>query len=94
MSNLAFLVLSFAVFLTACEDPAANKPKATTTNSTTFTPAANPDSVKPVSAPNPYAVVLPVSTPFTRITAQSSAAQNPDTVTVAASKPAVSTTAR
>ncbi|MGI9054919.1 MAG: YceI family protein [Pyrinomonadaceae bacterium] len=29
-----FLILSLAVFLAACEDPAANKPKATTTNST------------------------------------------------------------
>ncbi len=35
MNKLALGILSFALFLTACEDPAANKPKATTTNSTT-----------------------------------------------------------
>ena len=35
MKKLLFLLLASAVFLTACEDPAANKPKATTTNSTT-----------------------------------------------------------
>ena len=35
MNKLGIGILSFAVFLTACEDPAANKPKATTTNSTT-----------------------------------------------------------
>ncbi len=37
MKKIAFLVLSLSIFLTACEDPAANKPKATTTNSTTNT---------------------------------------------------------
>jgi polyisoprenoid-binding protein YceI len=45
MRKFLFLVLASAVFLTACEDPAANKPKATTTdvtsNSTTNSPAAN-----------------------------------------------------
>lgn len=35
------LILSLAVFLTACEDPAANKPKATTTDSTTSNSATN-----------------------------------------------------
>lgn len=35
MNKLALGVLSLGLFLTACEDPAANKPKATTTNSTT-----------------------------------------------------------
>jgi len=37
MNKLAIGVLSLSVFLAACEDPAANKPKATTTNSTTST---------------------------------------------------------
>ena len=37
MNKLGIGILSLAVFLTACEDPAANKPKATTTNSTTAT---------------------------------------------------------
>lgn len=35
MKKLAIALLSCTVFLAACEDPAANKPKATTTNSTT-----------------------------------------------------------
>ena len=35
MYGFLFLVLSLAIFLAACEDPAANKPKATTTNSAT-----------------------------------------------------------
>lgn len=51
MSNLAFLVLSFAVFLTACEDPAANKPKATTTNSTTSLSANTPTGNANTTAP-------------------------------------------
>lgn len=37
MKKIAFLVLSLSIFLAACEDPAANKPKATTTTSTTNT---------------------------------------------------------
>ena len=37
MNKLAFLVLSLAIFLTACEDPAANKTKAVTTNSSSNT---------------------------------------------------------
>src|SRR5262245_6290717 len=32
MSKLLFGILSLTIFLAACEDPAANKPKATTTN--------------------------------------------------------------
>ncbi len=35
MNKLVLGILSLTVFLAACEDPAANKPKATTTNSTT-----------------------------------------------------------
>src|SRR5688500_5703731 len=44
MIKLIILVLSlslFSLFLTACEDPAANKTKATTTNSTSNNSAAN-----------------------------------------------------
>src|SRR5262245_42229655 len=37
MKTLAFSILSLAIFLTACEDPAANKTKAQTSNSTTNT---------------------------------------------------------
>lgn len=53
MNKLAFLVLTFAVFLTACEDPAANKPKATTTNSMTNSavnaPTSNANSTTPTT---------------------------------------------
>jgi polyisoprenoid-binding protein YceI len=41
MTKLLYLVLAATVFLAACEDPAANKPKATTTESTTNTNVAN-----------------------------------------------------
>lgn len=41
MKKLLFLVLSFSLFLTACEDPAANKAKATTTNATSDSTATN-----------------------------------------------------
>ncbi len=51
MNKLAFLVLTFAVFLTACEDPAANKPKATTTNSTTNSAVNTPTSNANTTAP-------------------------------------------
>ena len=37
MKKLALGILSLTIFLAACEDPAANKTKATTTNSTTNT---------------------------------------------------------
>lgn len=39
MSKLLIGILSLVVFMTACEDPAANKPKATTTNTTANAPA-------------------------------------------------------
>lgn len=35
MKPLAFAILSFALFITACEDPAANKARAVTSNPTT-----------------------------------------------------------
>ncbi|MEO6589424.1 MAG: YceI family protein [Pyrinomonadaceae bacterium] len=41
MKKLLFLALVLTVFLAACEDPAANKPKATTTNSLTGSSAPN-----------------------------------------------------
>ncbi len=41
MKKLLFLVLSFSLFIAACEDPAANKTKATTTNSNTNSTASN-----------------------------------------------------
>lgn len=45
MKTIVFAILSLAVFISACEDPAANKPHAnvsnTTTNTTTTNAAAN-----------------------------------------------------
>ncbi len=53
MKKLALGILSLAIFLTACEDPAANKPKATTTNSTTnATAPTNAASNSTVTAPS------------------------------------------
>ena len=57
MKKLLFLVLASAVFLAACEDPAANKPKATTANSTTTNSAAN---VPATNAPT-TGTALPIS---------------------------------
>ncbi len=49
MKKLGIGILSLALFIGACENPAANKPKATTTNSTTSTtnPTANSSVVAP-----------------------------------------------
>lgn len=41
MKTLAFSILSLSIFLTACEDPAANKPKAQTSNVTTANTTTN-----------------------------------------------------
>jgi polyisoprenoid-binding protein YceI len=41
MSKFAITVLFLSLFLVACEDPAANKPKASTTNSTTNSASEN-----------------------------------------------------
>ncbi len=53
MNRLGIGILSLAVFLAACEDPAANKTKATTTNSTTLTTntTTNSTSVGMMSGP-------------------------------------------
>lgn len=62
MKKLLFLVLSFSLFLTACEDPAANKTKATTTNSTSnsATNTSNTNSNSSTTAAN-SANGLPIS---------------------------------
>ena len=39
MKTITLALVSLSIFLSACEDPAANKPKATTANSTTNTTA-------------------------------------------------------
>ncbi len=51
MSKLLFLVLSLSIFLTACEDPAANKPKATTTNASNATSTTNAANSSTAAAP-------------------------------------------
>jgi len=53
MKKIVFLVLSLSIFLTACEDPAANKTKATTTNSTTNTANSAPTNAQNTNAPKP-----------------------------------------
>lgn len=49
MKKIALGILSLSLFLAACEDPAANKTKATTTNSTTSAPTnqQNTNTVAP-----------------------------------------------
>lgn len=42
MKSIAFTILSLSLFLTACEDPAANKPRALTKDASTANTAAKP----------------------------------------------------
>ena len=60
MKKLLFLVLASAVFLAACEDPAANKPKATTTNSTSNSTVNTTANVPATNAPA-TGTALPIS---------------------------------
>lgn len=60
MKKLLFLVLASAVFLAACEDPAANKPKATTTNSTSNSTVSTTANVPATNAPA-TGTALPIS---------------------------------
>lgn len=57
MNKIGFVILSFSIFLTACEDPAANKAKALTSNAST--PAANTQSVTVVPAGGEVLAVTP-----------------------------------
>lgn len=62
MKKLLFLVLSFSLFLMACEDPAANKTKATTTNSTSNQAANTSNTNTNSSTPAPSSANgLPIS---------------------------------
>jgi len=61
MKKIAFLVLSLSIFLTACEDPAANKPKATTTNSTTNTATNTQSATTPATKPAIKGDALPLT---------------------------------
>ena len=51
MSKLLFGILSLTIFLTACEDPAANKPKATTTNASNTANTGNAANNSTATAP-------------------------------------------
>jgi len=64
MNKLAFGILSLTIFLTACEDPAANKPKAQATNTATNSPAnttANAPMNTTTSAIETKGTALPIS---------------------------------
>jgi polyisoprenoid-binding protein YceI len=51
MSRLLFGILSLTIFLAACEDPAANKPKATTTNASNAASTTNTANNSIAAAP-------------------------------------------
>ncbi len=55
MSKLLFGLLSLTILLTACEDPAANKPKATTTNVSNTANALNTNAANNSTATAPAA---------------------------------------
>ena len=59
MSKLLFGILSLGIFLTACEDPAANKPKATTTNSSNATTNAANNSTAAAPAKSETLAINP-----------------------------------
>jgi len=64
MNKLAIGVLSLSIFLAACEDPAANKPKAQTTTTATNTAAnapANTSATVPAAATETKGTALPIS---------------------------------
>jgi polyisoprenoid-binding protein YceI len=56
MKTIGFAILSFALFITACEDPAANKARAVTSNATT---ASNTTAAAPASAKGESLAVTP-----------------------------------
>jgi polyisoprenoid-binding protein YceI len=59
MKKIGIGILSLTLFLAACEDPAANKPKATTTNSTTNT--QNTNSAAPTAKREIKGTALPLT---------------------------------
>ena len=66
MKKLALGALSLSIFLAACEDPAANKPKATTTNSAasnsaSTTQTANAAPTEPTAKPATKGETLPLT---------------------------------
>ncbi len=71
MTKLGIGLLSLTVFLAACEDPAANKPRATTTNSTSNsavnTPVANSATNAPSSTIQTQGEALPITPETSKI---------------------------
>ncbi len=65
MKKLLFLALSFSLLMTACEDPAANKPKAQTTDSTTNSAAKNTNAATGNTASNAGAPAATGALPLT-----------------------------
>lgn len=61
MKKIALGILSLSLFLAACEDPAANKPKATTTNSTTNTATNTQSATTPATKPATKGEALPLT---------------------------------
>lgn len=61
MKKIALGILSLSLFLAACEDPAANKTKATTTNSTTNTTANSQNAAAPATKPATKGEALPLT---------------------------------
>ena len=58
MKIISLVILSLSIFLAACEDPAANKPKATTSEPSTVKPA---NSVNTATTPAAKGEVLPIT---------------------------------
>ncbi len=61
MSKLLFLILSLSIFLAACEDPAANKPKATTSEPSRNSAANSANAANAPAAPAAVGVALAVT---------------------------------
>lgn len=69
MKKIAIGILSLSVFLAACEDPAANKTKATTTNSTTAATNSqgNTNAATPATKPVTKGEAIPVTTENSKV---------------------------
>lgn len=61
MKKIAFLVLSLSLFLAACEDPAANKPKAEVTAPSNTASTTNTSAPKPEATPSVKGTALPIT---------------------------------
>ncbi len=61
MKKIALGILSLSLFLAACADPAADKPKATTTNSTTNSAGNTQSATVPATKPATKGEALPLT---------------------------------